>query len=106
MAPRKGEPPGGIGVLDVHVDPVDWPGGGGFVGDGLALGQLVGALRREREGGDQGAIWGPVGVMTHHLVMDSATEDFLSRLGETVGTHAAACWVDIRELLPPGGAGP
>ena len=54
-----------------------------------------GYLREERLGGHAA-----VGVLTHHLVMDGATEDFLSRLGEIVATHAAALWVDIRELAP------
>jgi hypothetical protein len=95
MAPRKTPGAGGIAAIDAHLDVVDWHGGRGFVGDSLALGRLVGALRMEREG-ERGA----VGVLTHHLVMDAAAEEFLARLGEIVATHAAALWVDIRELVP------
>ena len=95
MAPRKGEPPRDIRVRDVHVDIVDWRAGAGFVGDGPALGRLVAALRRARESGESGA----VGLLTHHLVMDRASEDFLVRLGDVVATHPAAAWADMRELI-------
>jgi hypothetical protein len=95
IAPRKTPVGGGIAAIDVHLDVVDWHEGRGFVGDAPALGQLVGALREERLGGHAA-----VGVLTHHLVMDNATEDFFARLGEIVATHAAALWVDIRELAP------
>lgn len=94
LAPRQGGPPAGIRVLDVDVDVVAWRADRGFIGEAPALARLVTALRREREG--QG---GPVGILTHHLVMDGATEDFLFRLGDAVTGHPAACWTDIRELL-------
>jgi len=95
MAPRKGEPPGGIRVLDVHVDVVAWQADRGFVGKGPALGRLIAELRASRETGAPSAI----GVLTHHLIMDWASEDFLFRLGEIVATHPAACWADMRELM-------
>jgi hypothetical protein len=37
--------------------------------------------------------------LTHHLVMDSATEDFMARLGDTVAAHRAARWADTSEVL-------
>jgi hypothetical protein len=95
MAPRRGEVPWGIRVLDVHVDIVDWRAGGSFIGDGPALGRFVQALRRERESRAGGA----VGLLTHHLVMDTAAEDFLIRLGDALAAHPAAAWVDVRELI-------
>ncbi len=99
IAPRKTMPTqgtmGGIAAIDVHLDVVDWRHGCGFVGDALALGRLAGVLREERVGKR-----GAVGLLTHHLVMDRATEAFLGRLGEIVATHPAALWVDIRELAP------
>ena len=100
MAPRKTLLAGGIAAIDVHLDVVDWREGGGFVGDASALGRLVDALREERLGALQRYKLGAVGILTHHLVMDGATEDFLAGLGEIVATHAAALWVDIRELTP------
>ena len=94
MGPRKGEPPGGIKVIDVDVDVVAWQSGRDFVGEGPALQRLVAALRREREQGP-----GVIGLLTHHLVMDLATEDFLARFGEIVAAHRAARWVGVPELM-------
>jgi hypothetical protein len=108
MAPRKTAPSrelarelprdltGGIAAIDVDLDVVAWHEDRKFVGESAALARLVALLRARREGGDDAAI----GVLTHHLVMDTATEDFLARLGETVAAHRAARWHDIGELIP------
>ena len=88
--------PAGIAALDVHVDLVDWRGDRGFVGTGAALGRLAGWLRAQRLGmvGDA-----PIGILTHHLVMDDATAAFLDCLVALVGNHAGARWTDIAEHL-------
>jgi hypothetical protein len=105
ITPRKTALVEGIAAIDVHLDVVDWQGGRGFVGEAPALDRLVGALHAQRHGAQhqnnqyQNKL-AAVGLLTHHLVMDSATEAFLARLGEVVATHAAALWVDIRELVP------
>jgi hypothetical protein len=96
QAPRKTAPPQGFVAIDVHLDLVDWHEGRKFVGEAAALGRLVAELRLRREAGDAAA----VGVLTHHLVMDSASEDFLARLGDTVALHRAARWVDVAQLMP------
>jgi hypothetical protein len=108
MAPRKtvplrelaGELPGqligGIAAIDVDLDVVAWHEDRKFIGEALALARLVALLQARRKGGDDAAI----GVLTHHLVMDTATEDFLARLGETIAVHRAARWHDIGELIP------
>jgi hypothetical protein len=99
MAPRKNALPqgieGGIAAIDVHLDVVAWHEDRKFVGEAAALGRLLGELHARRAAGDVGA----VGVLTHHLVMDSATEDFLARLGEVVAAHPAACWIGMPELM-------
>jgi hypothetical protein len=94
MAPRKTTPPSGIAIADVHIDVVAWQGDRGFIGTNAALGRLTGELRARREAGDDGAI----GLLTHHLVMDRATDDFLARLGKVIAGHRAAYWADLREL--------
>jgi hypothetical protein len=96
QAPRKTPPSQGVVAIDVHLDLVGWHEGRKFIGVAVALDRLVAELRLRRETGDATAI----GVLTHHLVMDSASEDFLTRLGDTVATHRAARWVDVAELLP------
>jgi hypothetical protein len=94
MAPRK-TVPRGIAIIDVHVDLVAWKTTRGFVGVSIALGKLIAELQERRLSGDHSAI----GMLTHHLVMDGATEDFMAQLAETVAAHRAACWASADELL-------
>ena len=96
QAPRKTAPSQGVVATDVHLDIVAWHEGRKFIGEAAALGRLVAELQQRREAGDAAAI----GVLTHHLVMDSASEDFLMRLGDTVALHRAARWIDVAELMP------
>jgi len=100
MAPRKTPPPGsladrGIAAIDAHLDIVAWHEDRSFLGEAVALGRLVAVLRASRNAGNGGAI----GILTHHLVMDDASEDFLAHLGELVEAHPAARWADMRELI-------
>jgi hypothetical protein len=85
----------GVARIDVHLDIVAWHEDRKFVGDAVALGGLVAELRARRGAGDDTAI----GLLTHHLVMDGPTEDFLYRLGEIVAAHRAVRWSDVRELM-------
>jgi len=94
MAPRKAPAPRGIAILDVHLDVTAWHTTRGFIGREAALGRLIAELRARRQSGGDTAI----GVLTHHLVMDGSTAEFLARLGEVVAGHRAARWVGVREL--------
>jgi hypothetical protein len=89
--------PPGLAALDVHVDLVAWRGDRGFIGTAAALGALVGHLRATRLGA--AAPVQPVGILTHHLIMDGATAAFLARLIALTGAHAAARWASAAELL-------
>lgn len=100
MAPRKTalrgrREEGGIAAIDAHLDIVGWHADRNFVGEAAALGRLVAVLRAAREAAEGAAI----GVLTHHLVMDDASEDFLARLDELVGAHSGARWTDMCELI-------
>ena len=99
MAPRGDNGPrrsiGGLAVIDVDLDVTTWHEERTFIGEAVALGRLVALLRARHEAAENAAI----GVLTHHLVMDSATEDFLARLNELVAGHGAARWDDIGGLL-------
>ncbi len=72
---RRARPVSGLVEINTHVDPVDWKGGGGFVGEPAALAALVAALARARTVVDE-----PVGLLSHHLVMDAGAWDFLRSL--------------------------
>jgi hypothetical protein len=91
-----GRKPARLGVIDVHVDLTDWKGGGRFIGAAAALGGLVFWLRRARLGSSAA---GPIGILTHHLIMDRETTAFVETLQEQIAGHCAARWVDIAEVL-------
>jgi peptidoglycan/xylan/chitin deacetylase (PgdA/CDA1 family) len=100
MAPRGDNGPrrriGGFAVIDVDLDVTAWHEERAFLGEAVALDRLAALLRARREAADDTAI----GVLTHHLVMDSATEDFLARLNQLVAAHSAVRWDGINGLLP------
>ena len=89
--------PPGLVLIDVHVDLVAWHEDRGFIGEGAALGGLVGHLRASRLGAADAA--SPIGILTHHLIMDGATAAFLDRLIALVHGHAAARWAAAGEFL-------
>ena len=67
----------GLVAIDVHVDLVAWHGDRGFIGERAALGGLVAICGRA---GSARSTPAPIGILTHHLVMDGATAAFLDRL--------------------------
>ena len=87
--------PPGLAAVDVHVDVVDWHGSRGFIGAAAALGSLIAHLRARR----LGQASGPIGLLTHHLVMDDATTAFLERLIAVTRAHAAIRWAAVSEVL-------
>jgi len=98
MASQRNAPlPPGLVAIDVHVDLVAWRGDRGFVGEAAALGDLVENLRASRRAAD--AVARPVGILTHHLMMDRATATFLDRLIARAGAHAAVRWATAGEFL-------
>jgi hypothetical protein len=95
QAPRRTALPDGVAAIDIHLDVTAWHGSRGFIGVGSALGRLIAELRARRESGDDGAI----GILTHHLVMDRATEDFLAQLLLWTRGRPSARWLVADELL-------
>jgi hypothetical protein len=100
MNPRGAAWPGaGLFQSNVHVDLVAWRGDRGFVGEGAALAGFVAHLRARRNGTvDRDE---PTGILSHHLVQDRATGDFLGRLLELTLGHRAARWLDARAVFAP-----
>jgi predicted glycosyltransferase len=89
--------PKGLARIDTHVDLTDWKNGKRFIGTAVALGALVFWLRRCRLGDMAG--YRPIGILTHHMIMDGETAVFLEGLIRVVAGHRAARWVDIAELV-------
>jgi hypothetical protein len=88
----------GLRQVNVHVDLVDWHGGRGFVGEARALGLVLRHLRGRYLGSVDAEE--PTGILTHHLVHDLATEQFLRRLLGVLRRHPVARLVPITELFP------
>lgn len=90
-------PAGAPRQVNSHADPVDWHSGRGFIGAQTALDRLCGHLRLRREGRiDQGE---PTGLLTHHLVMDRATWDFVERLLDLTRKHSGSRWLTCPDAL-------
>jgi hypothetical protein len=86
-------------AVNIHIDLVAWTDGRAFLGASRALTQIVRHLRARRLGAvcaDE-----PTGILTHHLVQDEPTDEFLRRLVAVTGGHAAARWLDATEAFAP-----
>lgn len=70
----------GVALVNTHVDPVDWRGTRGFLGEDIMLERLIDQLDLDE----------PLGILSHHLVMDEACWGFLERLFSTLMRHPAA----------------
>lgn len=84
------EKPAPLTVLNTHVDIIDWRGtrGGRPVAEVIA--DLIGVSRSHA---------GPIGVLTHHLVHDSAAWDLMAVLFEATAEQAGCAWHSAGDLL-------
>ncbi|HEY2540796.1 MAG TPA: hypothetical protein VGI28_15070 [Stellaceae bacterium] len=95
-------PLAGLYASNVHVDLIAWRGERGFIGAAAALDGLTAHLRDRRCGSadtDE-----PTGILTHHLVQDSAAKAFLGELIGLTRRHPAVHWLDAGEVFLPAGA--
>jgi len=96
--PRKElEPAPELLQANTHADLVDWRAGTGFIGEGRALSAIVAHLQDRRSGRVDAAE--PTGILTHHLVQDVATSDFLAKLIPLIARHAAARWLGASQVF-------
>lgn len=87
----------GVIEASIHVDLVAWGESRCFIGERVALDGLIAHLQARRLGLVCSAE--PTGVLTHHLVQDEASEEFLHRFFEITGAHPAARWLDATEVF-------
>ena len=95
-------PIAGLRANNVHVDLVDWRGRrgaqpGGFLGAGTILADTLGHLSARRGGHVDAAE--ATGLMTHHLIMDTQSRDFVHAFVERTRTHPAVRWLPATELF-------
>ena len=91
---QRPEPVRGLRQINTHVDLIDWKGGGGFVGENIALALLIDALAAARTRDAT-----VVGVLSHHLVMDEGTWDFLRSLWEKISVKPGLRMSAAQELF-------
>jgi peptidoglycan/xylan/chitin deacetylase (PgdA/CDA1 family) len=89
----RDRPPRGLVQANTHVDLVDWKAGRRFVGEAAALSALVGALAHARTVSNE-----PIGVLSHHLVMDGQAWDFLRSIWQKISTLPGLSLRPAREL--------
>jgi len=88
------KPADNIGLVNTHVDLIDWHGtrGGRDPADLVAdMVRRLGAMREE-EGGT-------LGFLTHHLVHDAAAWEFLDALFAVTQDHPASNWIPVSDIL-------
>jgi hypothetical protein len=95
-------------VSNIHCVPILWGAPPSFGPDEIYLGKLVEHLSGRREGRcDRDE---PTGLLTHHLVQDARSYEFMGKLGVTIAEHPAARWLDARDIFrvagDPVGIGP
>ena len=87
----------GIRQVNTHIDPIDWRRTRAHLGDAAVLGAMLDELRRRRLA--RSAAPQPLGILTHHLVIDDAGWAFLARLVAETRSHPAVRWCDGGELF-------
>jgi hypothetical protein len=91
FGPRPTEAPDGLAIVNTHLDPVDWRGSGGLV-----AAEAFGQMWRRAPLGDE-----PIGLLTHHLVADSAVWRFTEALLDFLAMHPAVTLAALAKLWLP-----
>lgn len=102
LGPRqRAEPLRGLVQNNVHIDPVDWRGrhgpARGFAGTEQAIAAAVDHLAARRTGGADSAE--ATGLMTHHLVHDAATWQFVEDFVVRTRDHRAVKWLAANDVF-------
>lgn len=92
----------GLLQVNTQLDPIAWKTGGGLLDPSFLDAHLSGQLWDRRTGEADNAE--PYGILTHHLVHDDATWDFVEMLVDTITGCGVARWTS--PLYELGGASP
>ena len=100
--PRRMPTKVGITQVNTHVDVIDWHGTRGFLGLEATLQLLVQHLTAKRLGQAEPAE--PTGLLTHHLVHDTETWEFLGALLDWCAKRPVIKWRSAADLFPGAGS--
>jgi hypothetical protein len=84
-------------INNCHVDLINWKAGKVFVGEEEALSLLTLHLSARRQNGSKSSE--TTGILTHHLVQDAKTRDFLQKLLFWTREQPTVRWLDAREVF-------
>ncbi len=80
--------------LQTHLDPIKWKEEGRFIGWGSAMRRFDEILEPRSQDPSE-----PVGLLSHHLVMDDSHFAFFEDVLEISAEHPAAQWPRLRSLF-------
>lgn len=83
-----------IGILNTHVDIIDWHGTRGGRPDEELIAELVAELQTRFDGSDE-----PIGLLTHHLDHDVQAWGFCERLFKATAGNKAVAWKPAAALM-------
>lgn len=83
-----------LSVINTNVDLIDWKGTRGCRNHDDLVVEIGKELVESRTGDDR-----PIGLLTHHLVHDSAVAEFLETFFQLVDREPSATWVKAADLL-------
>jgi hypothetical protein len=95
--PRTRAVVSGLRVSNIHCVPILWSTPPSIGPDEIYLTKLIDHLEGRRQG--RYDKYEPTGVLTHHLVQDTRSYEFMAKLGATVLGHPAARWLDARDIF-------
>ena len=79
----------GLAEVNTTIDPIDWRGGRGFIGEAAALAAIIAAVGDDR----------PIGLLTHHAVMTEALWRFCATLAMNLRRRGTADWPTVSQLF-------
>jgi len=78
--------------VNTHLDPVNWRGDRGFIGESRSIEYIRAHLQARRTGTKDTAE--PTGILSHHLSQDERVWEFIGKLMLTLKQHPAVDWLD------------
>ncbi|MDX1738027.1 MAG: polysaccharide deacetylase family protein [Alphaproteobacteria bacterium] len=93
------EPIKGPRIVNTHIDPVNWRANKTFLGLGPTIAQAVIHLKAKREVWPTIDMIEPTGFLTHHLIHDEETWQFISDFNRFVSSHKSALWLDMQDYI-------
>ena len=90
----------GLALNNCHIDPINWKNNKQFLGEAETLALVTTHLAERRTGAvDSSEI---TGLLTHHLVQDKKTWDFLQKFFAWTAEQPSVRWLDAHEVFKLG----